>query len=189
MLEKIKRLGKETAIYGVSTILGRFLTFILTPIYTHVLLPEDLGVVATVYSYIAFLNVVFGYGMESAYMKYRSTLELADEKKTFTVPFISVAVTSLVFSGIISAAASPIGSLIALSARYTGLIVYSAGILLLDSVAIIPFASLRMEGRPYRFAAFRLLNIIVNVVCNCVFLFVYHMGVWRTTSRRRPRSL
>lgn len=177
MLEKIKRLGKETAIYGVSTILGRFLTFILTPIYTHVLLPEDLGVVATVYSYIAFLNVVFGYGMESAYMKYRSTLELADEKKTFTVPFISVAVTSLVFSGIISAAASPIGSLIALSARYTGLIVYSAGILLLDSVAIIPFASLRMEGRPYRFAAFRLLNIIVNVVCNCVFLFVYHMGV------------
>ena len=66
MLDKIKRLGSDTAVYGISTILGRFLTFLLTPLYTHILSPEDLGVVATVYAYIAFLNVIYGYGMEGA---------------------------------------------------------------------------------------------------------------------------
>ncbi len=58
MREKIKQLGSDTAVYGISTIIGRFLTFILTPIYTHVLPPDDLGVVATVFAYIAVLNVV-----------------------------------------------------------------------------------------------------------------------------------
>ncbi len=177
MLEKIKRLGKETAIYGVSTIVGRFLTFVLTPIYTHVLRPEDLGVVATVYSYIAFLNVLYGYGMESAYMKYQSTKELGDEKQTFTVPLLSVGGTSLVFSALIVLFAGPLGSLIALPPRFASVMLYAAGILFFDAVTLVPFASLRMEGKAFRFATFRLLNITVNVACNLVFLFVFHMGV------------
>ena len=177
MLSKIKRLGKETAVYGVSTILGRFLTFVLTPIYTHVLLPDELGVVATVYSYIAFLNVIYGYGMESAYMKYQSTRELGDEKQTFTVPFVSVSLTSLVLSALIVLFAGPLGRLILLPEKFSSVMLYASGILFFDAVTLVPFASIRMEGKAFLFATFRLLNIVINVVCNLVFLFIYHMGV------------
>ena len=60
MFDKLKRLGTDTAIYGVSTVVGRFLTFLLTPFYTNVLPPEDLGIVATMYAYIAFMNILYG---------------------------------------------------------------------------------------------------------------------------------
>ncbi len=89
--DRIRSLGSDTAVYGVSTILGRFLTFLLTPLYTHVLVPGDLGIVANVYAYIALLNVVYGYGMESAYMKYVSTLEVGTKRQVFSVPFVAVA--------------------------------------------------------------------------------------------------
>jgi len=177
MFDKIRRLGKETAVYGVSTILGRFLTFLLTPLYTHVLAPDDLGVVATVYSYIAFLNVIYGYGMESAYMKYVSTRELGDERQTFTVPFVSVTLSSLALSVLLSVSAKPLSSAIALPPEYVSIVVYAAWILFFDAVTMIPFASLRMEGKAFRFATVRLLNIIINVACNGVLLFAFHMGV------------
>jgi O-antigen/teichoic acid export membrane protein len=83
MFDKIKRLGTDTAIYGISTIFGRFLSFLLLPLYTNVLFKSDYGIVANVYSYIAFLNVVYGLGMESAYFKYASTREHGNEREVF----------------------------------------------------------------------------------------------------------
>jgi O-antigen/teichoic acid export membrane protein len=164
-------------VYGVSTILGRFLTFLLTPLYANILPPDELGVVATVYAYVAFLNVIFGYGMESAYMKYRSTLELGNEQQTFSVPFISILVTSLVGSAFLSWQAVPVAGLIHVSFTYESSIRYAAWILCLDAVAVVPFAALRMERKAKRFAAVKLANIIVNVVCNIIFLVRFRMGV------------
>ena len=163
--------------YGVSTILGRFLTFLLTPLYANILPPDELGVVATVYAYVAFLNVIFGYGMESAYMKYRSTLELGNEQETFSVPFFSILITSLAGSALLSWQAAPLAALINISFSYESSIRYAAWILCLDAIAIVPFASLRMERKAKQFAAIKLANIIVNVVCNIIFLVKYRMGV------------
>ena len=177
MFDKIKRLGTETAIYGVSTVVGRFLTFILTPIYTHFLPPGDLGIVATVYAYVAFLNVVYGYGLESAYMKYASTLELGGKKETFSVPFISIVASSLILSVVMIWQTDPLSRLAAIPSGFESLVSYSAGILFLDAVAIVPFAALRMEARPGTFAAIRLTSIVVNVGCNILFLFQYGMGI------------
>ncbi|MGB6122116.1 MAG: polysaccharide biosynthesis C-terminal domain-containing protein, partial [Bacteroidota bacterium] len=177
MFDRIKRLGSDTAIYGVSTILGRFLTFILTPIYTHILVPGDLGIVATVYAYIAVLNVVYGYGMEAAYMKYASTLEIGEKKQIFSVPFVSVGLTSVLFSGFILWRADPIAALINLPAGFEQLVIYSAVILLLDGLTIVPFASLRMAGKAARFATIRVTGIVVNVLCNLLFLIEFEMGV------------
>ncbi|MDP3581796.1 MAG: hypothetical protein Q8S39_07660, partial [Ignavibacteria bacterium] len=73
MLDKIKQLTKDTAVYGISTILGRFFGFILTPFYTHVLPDKgEMGIFNNYYAAIAFLNVVFIYGMDAAFMKYAS---------------------------------------------------------------------------------------------------------------------
>ena len=177
MLDKIKRLGSDTAIYGISTILGRFLTFLLTPLYTHVLSAEDLGVVATAYAYIAFLNVIYAYGMEGAYMKYVSTLELGDRKQVFTVPFLSVALTSIAFSGLLAAFAGSVAGVSGIPPDFESIVFMGAGILLLDALTIIPFASLRMASRAKAFAAIKIAGIVVNVVCNVVFLFAFRMGV------------
>jgi len=70
MFEKILRLGKEAAIYGLSSIIGRFLNFLLVPFYTNVLLTAEYGVIANLYSYIAFAMILFGYGMDAAYMRF-----------------------------------------------------------------------------------------------------------------------
>lgn len=177
MIEKIKRLGSDTAVYGISTILGRFLTFFLTPFYTHLLRPDDLGIVATMYAYIAFLNVVYGHGMESAFMKYVSTMEIGTRKQNFTIPLLSVGAVSVVLSGVAIGLRQPLADLTSLPERYASLVPYSAGILLLDALAIVPFAELRMVRRARTFAAIKLTGIVVNVACNLVFLLHFHAGV------------
>lgn len=76
MRQQLQRLGSDTAIYGISTILGRALNVLLLPFYTNVLLPGEYGVVSYVFSIIAFVTVLYSYGMESAYFKFSSTLEI-----------------------------------------------------------------------------------------------------------------
>jgi O-antigen/teichoic acid export membrane protein len=177
MLTKLKRLFAETAIYGISTILGRFLNFLLVPFYTNVLAPGEYGIVAYVYSLIAFINVLYAYGMESAYFKYSSTLEVGTGRENFTTPFLSLLVTSALFSGMISLAAPGLGGLAHLPADASVVVVYSAGILFFDTVALVPFASLRMEGKAKLFAVLKFVNIAINVAANLVLLLVYHAGV------------
>jgi O-antigen/teichoic acid export membrane protein len=177
MFDKIKRLGTETAIYGVSTIVGRFLTFFLTPFYANILSREDVGVTATVYAYLAFLNIVYGYGMEGAFMRYSSTLEKGSQKQNFTVPFLSVAATSLVLSAVISFFAAPLAPIAGVPALHISVVSYSAWILFLDALALIPFAALRMAHKAKHFALLKLVNIVVNVGCNILFLLKFNLGL------------
>lgn len=177
MLDKIKRLGKDTAIYGSSTILGRLLNFLLIPFYTNVLKPEEYGITAYVYSLIAFLNVIYNYGMESAYFKYSSTLELGNKTQNFTTPFISVTVSSVLFSSIIIFLSPLVSDIIHLPIDYSRIILFSALILCFDAIAIIPFAYLRQANKAKHFAVIKFLNILINVLLNIILLVKYRMGV------------
>jgi O-antigen/teichoic acid export membrane protein len=177
MFQQIKRLGSETAIYGISTILGRFINFLLVPFYTNVLAPGDYGIVAYLYSLIAFVNVFYSYGMESAYFKYSSTLEIGTAKQNFSTPFISLFGTSVLFSIILAFLASPIARMINIPIDYESILLYTVGILAFDAIAIIPFAALRMEHKAKHFAAIKFLNIVINVGMNLVLLLVFKMGV------------
>ncbi len=177
MSTKLKQLGTDTAIYGISTVVGRLLTFLLTPLYTNVLLPSDLGIVATVYAYIAFLNILYGYGMETAFMRYTATLELGDKKQNFSVPFLSVAATSTLFTVVIWLFRDVLGALAHVPATHTSVVGYAAGILLLDALALIPFAHLRMERKAKHFAALKLFNIVLTVALNIVFLVNLRWGI------------
>src|SRR5258708_37271716 len=98
MFNEIKRLGSDTAIYGISTILGRFLNFLLVPFYTNVFAAGQYGIVAYVYSLIAFVTVFYSYGLESAYFKYSSSLEIGNSKENFTTPFLSLVFSSILIS-------------------------------------------------------------------------------------------
>ena len=82
MIEKLKELTKDTALYGISTIIGRFLGFILVPFYTNVFSPEEFGIQSYLYAFLAFANIVYIYGMDASYMKYATVIE-EDKKKDY----------------------------------------------------------------------------------------------------------
>lgn len=178
MFDKLKRLGAETAIYGVSTIVGRFLTFLLVPFYTNVLpSTSDYGIVATVYAYIAFLNVIYGFGMESAYFRYASGLEVGDARQNFSTPFLSLFVTSLIFSIFLHLCSGEIARIIGIGESYARVVRYGAWILFFDTICLIPFASLRLQNQAKLFASLKLLNIISNILLNLILLIEFKMGV------------
>ncbi|MEX0601708.1 MAG: oligosaccharide flippase family protein, partial [Bacteroidota bacterium] len=175
MIEKILRLGKEAAIYGLSSIVGRFVNFLLVPLYTNFLLPSEYGVIATLYSYIAFAFILYGLGMEPAYMRFVSSMERNDRKETFTVPFVTLVAGSLILTSALHLFSGPLTALGGFAPENESLLRYAAWILFSDALAIIPFASLRMEHRAFRFAGFRILNILLTVVLNVVFLVAFGM--------------
>jgi O-antigen/teichoic acid export membrane protein len=175
MVDRLLRLGKDTAIYGVSSIVGRFLNFLLVPFYTHYLVPAEYGTIATLYSYIAFAFIVYGYGLESAYMRYVASQELAGKKETFTTAFLSLCVSSLVLSLALFLLSESASALIGLGVGGGYLLKYAAWILFFDTLVVIPFASLRMDQRAKKFAALKVFNILVNVAANIFLLAVVRM--------------
>jgi O-antigen/teichoic acid export membrane protein len=177
MLGKIKRLGTDTLIYGVMTVTGRFLTFMLVPFYTNLLLPEEYGIVAYLFSLIAFLTIFFSYGMESAYFKYASTREIGTEEQNFATPFFSLLATSAVLASGLTLFSMDIAALAGFGATGGSLVAMAAWILFFDTGALIPFAALRLRHRAGVFAAVKLVNILTNVSLNVYFLAFLGMGV------------
>ncbi|MBU0474043.1 MAG: oligosaccharide flippase family protein [Bacteroidetes bacterium] len=177
MLKKLKELSKDTAVYGVSTMIGRFLGFLLFPIYTNVFSPTEYGHFTVVYAYLAFLNVVYIYGMDAAFMKYTS-LATADEKKaTFSTPYLFVATTTVIFSIIFYLFLHPISEGINLPIQYSYLLIYVIFILLFDTLSLIPFNSLRLERKTQKFTLIKITNIIINLALNVVLILGYGFGI------------
>lgn len=177
MLDRIKRLGAETIVYGIMTVVGRFLTFLLVPFYTNFLEPGEYGIVAYLFSLIAFFTIFFSYGMESAYFKYASTKEIGTVKQNFSTPFFSLLITSIFFSSILSLFSADLSGFAGFGETGNRLIIYAVWILFFDTIALVPFAALRLQHRPGIFTTIKLVNIIINVILNVVFLAVFGMGV------------
>ncbi|MEW6652537.1 MAG: oligosaccharide flippase family protein [Bacteroidota bacterium] len=186
MLEKIKELTKDTAIYGISTILGRFFGFILTPFYTHVLPDQgEMGIYNNYYAAIAFLNVVFIYGMDSAFMKYASQNSGETKKKIFSTAIIAITFSSLVFSAVLFSAQSLFINFLDIPSKYLfndperfyRFFYYLILILIIDTITLIPFAYLRLERKSKKFALIRLINIGVNLLLNLFFFLKLEWGM------------
>ena len=177
MFDKLKQLSRDTAIYGISTMLGRFLNFLLVPFYTNIFAPAQYGVIANIYALIALMNIVYIYGMDAAYLKFASTKEVGTEKDNFSTPFLSVLLTSFLLSGVILLSKNSVDIVFSIPSEYTYLINYTAAILFLDAVAVIPFIKLRLERRPKRFALYKTLNIIINVMLNLYLILKLNWGI------------
>lgn len=175
MLEKLKSLSKQTLIYGTSTIVGRFLNFILVPFYTNVFPPSEYGVVAVVFAYIAFLNIIYSFGFEAGYFRFASSNEIGTEKQNFSQPFFMIALNSLLFSSLILIFHSAIAGLTGV--KDESIIIYSAFILFFDALSLIPFAYLRLKNKAKIFASIKLVNICINVALNLVLILVYKFGL------------
>lgn len=177
MFGDLKRLGRETLVYGFSTVVGRLLNFFLLPFYTHTLAPPQLGVVAALFSYIAFLNVVYAYGMDFAFMREASVEQPQRKNAAFSTAFWSIAVTSLFFSALLHRAADFLGPSIGLAPELSAVVGYSAWILALDAMALVPFAELRLSHRAGAYAGIKIANIVITLLLNYLFLAKLKMGV------------
>jgi len=177
MLNKLKELSKDTAVYGISTIVGRFLGFLLVPFYTNVFTREEFGIFTLIYAYLAFLNIVYIYGMDAAYMKYTSLAEGEEKKNTFSTPYIFVTGTSILLSVIFYIFKEEFGAAIALPSEYFGLLIYVILILFFDTLALIPFNALRLERKTKKFALIKLMNIVINLSLNLILILKYDFGI------------
>ncbi|WP_424244445.1 O-antigen/teichoic acid export membrane protein [Elusimicrobium posterum] len=175
-MKKIKRLGKETLIYGTSTVIARLLNFCLVPFYTYYLATEDYGVVATVFSFLALFNIIYQYGMDQAYLRFTSE-EGQDKKESFSTAYISVFCSSIILSLILLISAPLWASLLGIGAEFAFLIRLCAAVLFLDALTVIPFAKLRLQHRSWRFVTVRTIGICVNVGFNIFFLAKTSFGL------------
>jgi len=164
----LKKLAAETVLYGASSILGRFLNYLLVPLYTTVFSPGEYGIVTELYAYVAFLNILYVYGLETAYFRF-STKEGFKEKEVFNVSFTAILFTSAIFSLVLSLFSTEIAVLL----EYPGknhLIMWLAAILAIDAIVAIPFARLRLQNRAQYFIIVKLISIFVNIALNLFFL-------------------
>ena len=166
----MKRLAGETAIYGVSSIVGKFLNWMLVPMYTRVLATEsDFGIVTNLYAWTALLMVILTYGMETGFFRFMNKKEIKLPMRVYATTLFSLAFTSVLFMVFVFSALTPVSNFLGYGAHpeYIGMM---AGIVAVDAFCCIPFAFLRYQGKAVRFAAIKLLNIFLNIVLVIFFL-------------------
>ncbi|MDW3197126.1 MAG: lipopolysaccharide biosynthesis protein [Cytophagales bacterium] len=164
-----KKLLGDTAIYGLSSILGRTLNYVLVPIHSKFFPPGEYGTFTELYAYIAFLNVIFTYGLETSFFRY-ATKEREKLAQYFNLAQSSIFITTLI--GGLALYFSSFG--IANSLGYPeqlNVVRWLILILCIDTIVAIPFARLRLLGKAKQFATFRIASILLNVGIN-VFYFV-----------------
>ncbi|WP_424963143.1 polysaccharide biosynthesis C-terminal domain-containing protein [Ekhidna sp.] len=167
----LRKLASQTAIYGLSSVLGRMLNYLLVPLYTSVFVPAEYGIVTELYAYVAFLNILYIYGLETAYFRFSS-----QEKgyNYFNLAFTSILISSLLFSGSLWVFSDTIASTLQYPNK-AHFIEWLAAILAIDAIVAIPFARLRQDGKATRFAVFKLSNIGINILLNLFFILICPM--------------
>lgn len=167
VLNPYKKLAGETAIYGMSSIIGRFLNWWLVPYYSFMFIPEVFGVVTNLYSYVAFFLVLLIYGMETSFFRYASKSD--NQERIYSTSLISLFFTSISFVFFIYVFNDSIASLIRYP-EHPEYILWLAIILGIDAFTSIPFAGLRLNNRPLKFAFIKLAGIAINIGFNIFFL-------------------
>ena len=170
---RLGSLAKQTAIYGLSSIIGRFLNYLLVPIHTHRMAAESggYGIVTNLYAYTALLLVILTFGMETTFFRF-SNKEGVNPNKAFSTAGLSVGFVSLVFLLLVSVFLQPIASALDY-ATHPEFVEIMAIIVAFDAFQSILFARLRYENRPLKFMALKLSFIIMSLMLN---LFIFYLA-------------
>ena len=162
-----KNLFKQTAIYGLATVLPRMLSFLLVRLYTGILPTAEYGEVSIVLSWMVFFNVILSYGMETAFFRFYNSE--TDKKNVIATTTISIFWSSIFFLFGALIFRSTLAAMANVDVQY---ITYSIWILVLDALVIVPFSKLRANQRPMMYAAIKIGNVAVNLILNLFFLLV-----------------
>jgi len=168
-MANLKVLAKQTAIYGLSSIIGRFLNYLLVPLYTAKLAAASggYGVITNIYAYTALLLVILTYGMETTFFRF-SNKEGEDPRRVYSTTLMSVGFTSLLFIALVFIFLSPISEFMGY-ADHPSYIWVMAITVAFDAFQCIPFAYLRYQKKAIKFAALKLLFIVMNIALNLAF--------------------
>jgi O-antigen/teichoic acid export membrane protein len=170
--DPIRKLAGQTAVYGLGTILPRFLNYLLTPFLTYAFTAAEFGINSELYAYISFLNVVFTYGMETAFFNFSTRSH--DMEKVYRTAFSSLLVSTVCLAlPLVLLSGTIAGALSTPNAEYlSSFITWSVLIVASDALMAIPFARLRAENRAVKFSMLRLVNIVVNFGLTIFFVYV-----------------
>jgi O-antigen/teichoic acid export membrane protein len=169
-VSSLKKLAQQTALYGISNVVGRLLNFLLVPLYVRLFAPEDYGIVTELYSYVALLNVIYTYGTETSFFRFsHESPEVS--KSVYPTLFASLFVSSCLFSGVLWLASDVLANWMNYPDKGHYIRWFSL-ILAFDALASIPFSQLRQLQKPLLFAGLKLLNIGMVIGLN-LFLLVY----------------
>jgi O-antigen/teichoic acid export membrane protein len=174
---RLRRLVSETAVYGLSAIVGRLLSFLLQPYYAHQFDPAQNGIQSVVYSYIPIISIALYLGMDVAYMRNAASVKDAtfhDRKRFFSMSMSMVVVIGGAITALTLAAApwlAPFARLDATAFRYMMAIGYT------DALLAVPYAHLRMVGQSMRYAVLRLLFVGISIALNIVLIGQLKWGV------------
>ncbi len=166
-MNPLKKLASQTAIYGLSSVVGRLLNYLLVPLYTRYFLPEEYGVVTELYAYVAFLVIILTYGLETAFFRFSQTEK--NNRVVFSTSLISLLFSSSLFILLMYSFSENIASTIGY-ANNDEYVKWFAIIIGLDAISSISFAKLRALNKATRFALIRLVNIFVNIGLNLFFI-------------------
>ena len=166
-MNPLKKLFKQTAIYGLATVLPRMLSFLLVPIYTAVMPPGTYGEVTLIFSWFAIFNVFLAYGMETAFFRFYKEAE--NRTNVISTSLISLGISTLLFLVVGFIFKTTIATALNIDTAYMN---YVLGILALDALVIIPFALLRANEKPMRYAVIKILNVAINLGLNLFFLLL-----------------
>lgn len=171
-MANLKSLAKDTAIYGMSSILGRFLNYLLVPLYTSKISAESggYGIITNLYAYTALLMVILTYGMETTFFRYANKTN-EDPQKVYSSTLIMVGFTSLLFIVLVSIFLQPLSGVMGYS-DHSSYVWVMAATVSIDAFQCIPFAYLRYKKRPIKFAALKLLFIALNIALNLLYFVV-----------------
>ncbi len=168
-MNPLKKLAGQTAIYGLPSILGRFLGYLLVPMYTRVFSQAEYGTVNVFYSYAAFLMVILTYGMETAFFRFNENHE--NKEKVFSTAMISLITSSVIFLLLASVFAQPIATWIEYP-EHKEYVLWFAWMLALDALSAIPFARLRAQCKARRFAIIKFVSIFITIGLNFFFILL-----------------
>jgi len=192
MRKELAALSKDTLIYGGSTVIVRFLNFLLVPFYVNVLATTaEYGVAGSVYAWIAFLNVIYPLGLEGAFFRYASrgeqeAVDTVKERTLFSSSFNLLAAFGVLLSLAIFFLAPLIAPPIFHDPKmditpslpiFIRIIEYSSVIMLFDSLAVLPFAALRLERKAKIFGMIKIANVVTMLALNFIFILGLHTGV------------
>lgn len=171
-MANLKTLFKDTALYGMSSIVGRFLNYLLVPLYTAKIAASSggYGVITNVYAYTALLLVILTFGMETTFFRFVNK-EGANPMRTYSTVLIMVGSVALLFVALVLAFINPVSSFMGYSSHEEYVAVMAACVAI-DAFQCIPFAYLRYKHRPWKFVALKMLFIVLNITLNIVYFVV-----------------
>lgn len=172
MSSGLKRLARDTVVYGLSSIVGRFLNWLLVPMYVRVLAsPGEYGIVTNLYGWTALLLALLTFGMETTYFRFSNRKDEEAPMKVYANSLIFVSILSALFALLGFLFLQPISNFLGYASHpeYVGMLIF---IVVLDAITSLPFARLRCEERAWKFAGIKLANIALNILFNIFFLLV-----------------